>query len=290
MHEFLHNNPIIHGIYHSLVILPLLYLAYVLMEFIEHKAGNKFKNALQEDRRTGPIVGATIGMIPLCGFSELGAGLYAGRVISVGTLVALFMSTSGETVLLMASYPDKILPLVFLLLIKFAIACLCGFILDLCLRNRQSDIHIHELCEEKHCECEHSNIWLSALKHTIPVFSLVLGFNLLIGLLELLGLIEGLAFVIKSVPALGVIIAAFIGLIPGCAPLVLMLGLWNSGILSSAAFLAGLITSVGTGYVVLYKTNKSWKQTLLITLFIFIVGLFVGSAFELTGLLTNLGV
>ena len=290
MHEFLHTNPILHAVYHSIVLLPLLYLAYVLMEFIEHKTSDKFKHVLQEDRRTGPIVGATIGLLPLCGFADLGAGLYAGRVISLGTVVALFMSTSGETLLLIASYPNKILSLVFLLLTKFVISCICGFIIDLCLRTRQSAINIHELCTENHCECEHSNIWLSALKHALPVFGLVLGFNLLIGIFELLGLIEGLAVIIKSAPALGVVIAAIIGLIPGCAPLVLMLSLWNSSVLSSAAFLAGLITSVGTGYIVLYKTNKSWKQNMLITLFIFVVGILAGAVFELSGLLSLLGV
>ena len=290
MHEFLHTNPILHAVYHSIVLLPLLYFAYLLMEFIEHKTGEKFKSVLQEDRRTGPVVGAALGILPLCGFSDLGAGLYAGRVISVGTLIALFVSTSGETLLLIASQPNKILPLAFLLLIKFVVACICGFIIDLCLRNRQPNIHIHELCEEEYCECEHSNIWLSALKHTLPVFSLVLSFNILIGVLELFGLIEGLAFVVKSVPTLGVFFAALIGLIPGCAPLILMLSLWNSEVLSSAAFLTGLITSAGTGYLVLFKTNKSVKQSISITSLIFILAIIIGSFFELTGLFNMLGV
>lgn len=290
MHEFLQTNPIIHGVYHSLVILPLLYLAYVLMELIEHKASSRFKNALQEDRRTGPVIGAVIGLVPLCGFADLGAGLYAGRVISIGTLVALFMSTSGEVLLLMAGYPDKMLSLIVLLLVKFVIACLCGFTLDLCLRNKQSDIHIHELCEEKHCECEHSNIWLSAIRHTVPVFGLVLGFNLLVGLFEVFGLIEGFAYIIETVPALGIFFATLIGGIPGCAPLVLLLSLWNSDLLSPAAFLAGLITSTGTGYIVLFKTNKALKQNFMIVMFVLAIALFIGIFFEATGWLKILNI
>ena len=290
MHVHLHMNPLLHAAYHSLLILPLLYIAYVLMELIEHKAGSTFRNALQEDRRTGPIAGATVGLFPLCGFSDLGAGLYSGRVISVGTLVALFVSTSGEILFLMASYPDKILSLLFLLLVKFVIACVCGFILDLILRNKQVDMHIHDLCEENECHCEHSNIWLSAIKHTAPVFCFVLCFNLLIGVLEIFGLVEGITYVVSAAPTLGVIFAALLGLIPGCAPLVLMLGLWNSGILSSAAFLAGLITSAGTGYIVLYKTNKSFKQNWFITMFIFTIGIVFGALFELTGLFSGLGI
>ena len=289
MHEFLHN-PIVHGIYHSLLVLPLLYLAYVLMEFIEHKASNKFREALAEDRRTGPVAGSVLGILPLCGFTDLGAGLYAGRVISIGTLIALFLSSSGETLLLTASYPGKVLSIIFLLLIKLSIAGICGFIIDLVFRSKQPDIHIHDLCEKEHCHCEHANVWLSALKHTLPVFAFVLGFNLFIGVLELFGIIEVLKTLIEAVPYLGVIFCAFFGFIPGCAPLVLLLSLFGEGVISSAALLAGLFTSTGTGLVVLYKTNKAWKQNLLITLFIFSIGLAVGGFFELTGLFTKLGI
>lgn len=290
MHEVIHTNPVLHVVYHSLLILPLLYLAYVILEFIEHKTGDKFKKALQEDRRTGPIAGATFGIIPICGLTDLGAGLYAGRVISIGTLLALFLSASGETLLLSASYPGKVLSIIFLLLIKFIIAALCGFIVDLCMRSRQAEIHIHDLCEEDHCHCEHVNIWKSALKHTLPVFAFVLCFNLILGLLEMFGAIEALKLLIETVPYLGILFSAAIGLIPGCAPLVMLLSLFGEGVISTAAMLAGLLTSTGTGLIVLYKTNSQLKRNVAITLFIFIVGLAVGSVFELTGLFVRLGI
>lgn len=285
MHELLHTNPILHAVYHSIAMLPLLYIAYLIMEWLEHKAGKSFKTALQEDRRTGPIVGATFGFIPFCGITDLAAGLYSGRVISVGTLIALFLSTSGETLLLSASYPNKMLSVIFLLLIKFVIACICGFVIDLCLRSKQTDIHIHDLCEEERCDCEHTNIWLSALKHTLPVFGYVVVFSLVISLAEVFGAINVLSSFINTFPALGVIFAAIVGLIPGCASLVLLLSLYGSGVISSAALLAGLFTSVGTGFIVLCKTNKSWKQNIAIISCVFLVGLLIGSVFELSGLL-----
>lgn len=289
MHEFLHTNAILHAIYHSLLVLPLLYFAYVLLELIEHKASDSFKAALQEDRRMGPIAGAIIGLIPLCGFSDLGVGLYTGKVISLGTLVALFISTSGETLLLATSYPNKLLAFIFLLLVKLCIAGLAGFIIDLCLRH-QPDIHIQELCDNDHCECGHSSIWRSALNHTLPVFSLILSFNLFIGLLEIFGVINLLKVLIEAMPILGVLLSALIGFIPGCAPMVMLLGLWNSGVLSSAALLAGLITSTGTGMLVLYKVNKNVKQNLLITAAMFIIAIGMGFLFEITGLFTTVGV
>ena len=289
MHELLHDNSILHAIYHSFLILPLLYLAYILLEFIEHKASARFRYMLQEDRRMGPVAGAILGIVPLCGFSDLGAGLYAGKVISLGTLVALFISTSGEALLLVASYPNKILAILVLLLLKLCLASLIGFIIDLCFR-RQPDIHIHELCEEEHCDCGHSNIWLSALKHTLPVFSLVLSFNLLTGLLDMLGVIDLLKSLVELTPILGILFSALIGFIPGCAPLIMLISLWGSGILSSAALFAGLVTSTGTGLIVLYKTNKNIKQNLFITLIMFVFAVVFSMLAELTGLLTVIGV
>ncbi len=283
MHE------ILHALIHSVLILPFLFLAYLLMEWLEHKAGDRFKLALQEDRRTGPSVGALFGCIPFCGTSELGAGLYAGRVISPGTLVALFLSTSGEALLLAAGYPEKFLDMIFLILIKFVIAVICGFIVDLYLRNSLSDIQIHEICEEEHCHCAHENIFKSALKHTLPVFIMVVAFNLVIAIFEITGLLAAIGVVLQNIRILSVLLAALLGLLPGCAPLVLLIGLWSSGVLSSAALLAGLLTSASTGYIVLFKTNKNVEHNIMLTLFIFVVGILTGGFFELTGLLVQAG-
>jgi hypothetical protein len=284
MHE------ILHAIVHSIIILPFLYLAYLLMELIEHKAGDKFKANLVADRRTGPVLGAFFGMIPLCGLSDLGAGLYAGKVISLGTLVALFVSTSGEAAFIAAGHPEKMLSLFFIFLLKFAFACICGFILDLCMRNKQSDIHIHDLCKEDHCHCEHSNILVSALRHTAPMFCFIVLVNLLVALLETLGVMAAFGQGIQSFPAIGVLFSAVIGFIPGCAPIVLLISLWCEGVLSASALLAGLITSAGTGYLVLFNANKNVKQNIFIATLVLTLAIVVGGFFEITDLLAKLGV
>lgn len=284
MHE------ILHAIVHSVIILPFLYLAYFLMELLEHKAGDKFKANLAADRRTGPVLGAFFGMIPLCGLSDLGAGLYAGKVISLGTLVALFVSTSGEAAFIAAGHPEKLLSLFFLFLLKLAIAGIFGFIIDFCLRNKQPEIHIHDLCEEDHCHCEHSNIWISALRHTVPMFGFIVFVNLLVALLEILGIMAVFGQCLQSIPAIGVLFSAVIGFIPGCAPLVLLISLWGEGVLSSAALLAGLITSAGTGYLVLFSTNKNIKQNIFIVSLILILAIVVSGFLELTGIFNILSV
>ena len=187
--------------------------------------------------------------------------------------------------LLSTSYPDKILSITFLLLIKFVIACICGFIIDLCLRDKQENIHIHDLCKEEHCNCEHTNIWLSALKHTLPIFCYVVVISLMLSLAEVFGVMKVLNSFIRTFPTFGVAFASVVGLIPGCASLVMLLSLYGSGIISTAAVLAGLFTSVGTGFIVLCKTNKSWKQNIMIILCVFLVGLIVGGLLEISGLL-----
>ena len=261
MHEFLQANPVLHAIYHSVLLLPLLYIAYLIMEWLEHKTGDNFKKALQEDRRTGSVLGATIGLLPICGFSDLAASLYTGKVISIGTLVALFISTSGEVLFLLPSYSDKYLSVLFLVLIKFVIACICGFVLDLCLRNKQTELCIHDMCEEDHCHCEH-NIWKAAFKHTLPIFGFIVVFNLVLSLIDILGGLSLVRTMIEGLPVLAIFLCAFIGFIPGCAPIVLLLELYATNIISPAALLAGLFTSCGTGYVVLNKTNKPFKHNL----------------------------
>lgn len=284
MHE------ILHAIVHSIIILPFLYLAYLLMELIEHKAGAKFKEKLEAERNAGPAIGSLLGIIPLCGLSDLSAGLYAGRVISLGTLIAIFMSTSGEAVFIAAAHPEKLLSIFFLFLLKIALACGVGFIIDLCMINKKSSIHIHDLCEEDHCNCEHSNMWRAALAHAAPMFGLVLVVNLVIALLEMFGIMEAIGSTVQTLPALGVLFSAVIGFIPGCASIVLLISLWCEGILSSAALLAGLITSAGTGYLVLFNTNKNVKQNIFIVAMVLMLAISIGGFFEITDLLVKLGV
>ena len=122
------------------------------------------------------------------------------------------------------------------------------------------------------------------------MFGLVLAVNLVIALLELFGIMEAIGSTIQTLPALGVVFSAIIGLIPGCAPLVLLISLWGEGVLSSAALLAGLITSAGTGYLVLFNTNKNVKQNIFIVAMVLMLAISIGGFFETTALLVKLGV
>jgi hypothetical protein len=200
------------------------------------------------------------------------------------------VSTSGEAAFIVAAHPEKLLSLFFIFLLKFTLACICGFIIDFYTRNKQPEIHIHDLCEEDHCHCEHSNIWVSSLRHAVPIFGLILIVNFVIALLEMFGIMEVIGSTIHTLPALGVVFSAIIGFIPGCASIVRLISLWCEGVLSSAALLAGLITSAGTGYLVLFNTNKNIKQNIGIVALILMLAISIGGFFEITDLLAKLGV
>lgn len=279
-----------HGVLDSLKILPFLFLTYLLMELLEHKAGDGVRKAVAKAGKWGPLAGGALGLLPQCGFSAVAAGLYAGRVVSAGTVLAVFLSTSDEMIAVFLGNgiaPHKI----FILLgIKLLIAAVAGFACDLALRRfiREPHAHVESFCNEEHCHCERG-IWRSALHHTLHVFLFVLLFNLLLGFaLELLGEAR-LGALMRDVPVLGECVAALIGLIPNCAASVAVATLYAKGVISAGAMLAGLLTGAGAGLLVLFRTNRPQKQNLLFVAALFLLGVLCGTLFHHTGLAAVLG-
>ncbi len=286
MHEFLHILG--HGTLDSLKILPFLFLTYVLMELIEHKAGDRVQTAVKKAGRAGPAIGGVLGLVPQCGFSTMAAGLYAGRVVTPGTLLAVFLATSDEMLPVFIGEgvgPAKILTV---LTIKLVLALVVGFSTDLLLHKQIKETHIEELCEEEHCHCE-KGVWRSSIHHTLFVFLFIWIINVaLTALFELVGE-EAIASAVGSVPLLGSALAALVGLIPNCAVSVAIATLWVNGVISGGAMLAGLLTGAGAGILVLFRTNRHLKENLLLTAALLGCGILFGVLFDLTGLAAALG-
>lgn len=268
-------------------LLPFLFLTYLFMEFLEHKAGERLKAAVGRAGRVGPLAGAALGLIPQCGFSAVAAGLYSARVITLGTLLAVFLATSDEMlpVLLGSAVPAR---RVFLLLgIKFAVAVLAGFAADLLFRHQEPP-HVTDLCEEEHCHCE-KGIFRSALHHTLHIILFVFVINLVLGaVLSAVGE-ERIAAVVGGLPVLREFLGALIGLIPNCAASVALASLYAAGVVPAGVLLAGLLPGAGAGILVLARTNHPKRQTVLILLALLLVGTGVGVLFDLTPLGTVLG-
>ncbi len=289
MHFFEHvPHILLHGLLDSLKILPFLFLTYLLMEVLEHKAGERVKSAISRAGRGGPAIGGALGLVPQCGFSTALAGLYAGRIVTPGTLLAVFLATSDEMLPVFLGEGVAPVKILTVLGLKLVIALAVGFLTDLLLRKRIEPPHIEAMCEEENCHCE-KGIWRSTLHHTLHIFLFVLIVNILLtGVFELVGE-EQIGRVVNSVPVLGTVLAALLGLIPNCAVSVAIATLWVHGVISGGALLAGLLTGAGAGILVLFRTNKHLKENLLLLAALLGSGILFGCLLDLTGLAVLLG-
>ena len=207
----------------SLKMLPFLFLSYLIIEFIEHKSSKKIEKALKNSGKCGPIIGGILGIFPQCGFSVTAATLYASRVITLGTLVAVFLTTSDEAIPVLLSHPESMPILLKVIGLKLIIGVVIGFIIDLIFRKKHTPIeekektqeHIHSMCAN--CDCNHSGILKSSIKHTLNVFIFILIFAFILNtLIHYIGE-EMLSKLLMSGSVFQPLVAGLIGLIPNCA-------------------------------------------------------------------------
>ena len=270
-----------HSVADTLYIIPFLFVTYLAMEWLEHKTGGRAQAAIQRAGAAGPVVGAVVGAVPQCGFSAAAATLWAGRVITLGTLFAVFLSTSDEMlpIFLAEQVPfDVILKIIGA---KIVIGMVMGFIVDAALRiARRIDapLHIHELCEHDHCHCHdgEGGILKSAVKHTLQVTVFIFVITIVLNaVLEVVGE-DVLAEFLAANPALSVVGSALVGLVPNCAASVVIAQLYVEGVLGSGAMLAGLLVSAGVGLLVLVRTNRRPRENVAIIVGLYATGVVWG--------------
>lgn len=275
------TDVLIETIIDSAKLLPFLFLTYVLMEYMEHHTGNKMVTLLKKSGRFGPVIGALAGVIPQCGFSAAASGLYAGRVISLGSLMAIYLSTSDEMLPLLISSQASPEVIGSILGIKVLTGMIAGFVIDgVChLKNKEKDeeYHIHEMCEHEHCHCE-DGVLKSALRHTLKVFLFVfITTFLLTYFMDAIG-VAGIQYVTIGESYGVIVLASLAGLIPNCATSVALTELYMGGMLSSAALIAGLLVGAGVGILVLLRVNKNLKDNIKIIALLWLIGLGVLAA------------
>ena len=270
-----------HSLTDTLVALPFLFLAYLLMEAAEHYSSDKMEQALGRIGKAGPLVGAALGCIPQCGFSASASNLYAAGLISRGTLLAVFLATSDEAIPLLlgtSSGRGQILPL---LIAKVLIGVVAGFAIDFCMKKWGKPRELHDLCEECGCEEEGSGILKPALWHTTHILLYIFLLNLGLGLaIHLLGE-ELLSAILLKDSILQPFVAALVGLIPNCAVSVLLTQLYLAGTVSFGSLLAGLCAGAGLGVAVLVKMNRSRRENGQIILTLYLIAALCGLAVQL---------
>ena len=274
----------------SVKMLPFLYLAYLLIEWLERHHGARIEQALAGGGRWGFVPGAVLGCVPQCGFSAVASNLYASRVITPGTLLAVFIATSDEAVPLLAAEPAQWPSLVVLLLCKAVFAMVGGALLDVPLRHVLPKSlyggyagHADEVdCHEEHEE--HCSIWLAALRHTLEIFAFILIFSLLIGLVFAWIGEEAITATLAGMGVLQPMLTALVGLVPNCAASVLLAQLYMEGAISFGSLFAGLTAGAGVGLAVLWRVNPSWKQNLFMTGLLWAVGAVAGMLLQIVAL------
>lgn len=279
MEEFLNitGHVLEHSVADTLYIIPFLFVTYLAMEWLEHKTSGRTEAAVQRAGAAGPAVGAIVGVVPQCGFSAAAATLWAGRVITLGTLFAVFLSTSDEMLPIFIAEQVPVSVILKILAAKIVIGMVMGFLVDAGMRiahRIDSPLHIHELCERDHCHCHEGEggILKSAVKHTLQVTLFVFIITIVLnGVLEVVGE-DVLGEFLGANPALSVFGAALVGLVPNCAASIVIAQLYVSGVLGSGAMLAGLLVSAGVGLLVLVRTNRHWKQNVAIVVGLYATG------------------
>ena len=355
-----------HALEDTLVLVPFLFVTYIALEALEHAAGARANAVVRRAGAAGPVVGALLGVVPQCGFSAMAATLYAGRVVTLGTLVAVFLSTSDEMLpMLVAERVDA--GLLFRVLgLKVLVALVTGVLADLAIRalrrnarvhaflrrtvfsvrrdGMEADVvdqmaeggetaeHICRLCEQDHCGCghdhahahgdehghEHGNdrghehadehvagcdyghghdhshaggrfgivgsIVMSAVSHTVQVslFIFLVTFALVL-VLETVGE-DALAAFLSGNQLLAVFASALVGLVPNCSASVVITQLYLEGVLGFAPLMAGLLTSAGVGYLVLFRTNRHPRENAVIVVGLFLVACVWGLVFAALGM------
>ena len=269
------DSVVLDALIDTLKIIPFLFLTYLLMEFIEHKASGRTVALLEKSGKAGPAIGGVLGVLPQCAFSAVAANLYTGRVISLGTLIAVFLSTSDEMLPIMISSGASWQSILVILGYKLTVGILMGFVIDVVmhlLRRDKEKIDIDEICDNDNCHCERGLLF-SALHHTLTISAFIFIVTLAINALVFFVGEETLGSIVSRIPVLSHLIAAIIGLIPGCATSVALTTLGLEGIISGGTMLAGLFSGAGVGVLILARLNRRPKENLII------LGLLVGIGF-----------
>lgn len=282
---------ILNAIYDALIdgikLLPFLFATYLLMEYLEHKTSEKANSVIKSSGAFGPLLGSLLGVVPQCGFSTAASNLYAGRVITLGTLISIYLSTSDEMLPILISEKADILMILRILAVKVVIGVIAGFLIDLLIRKKhaandeEEGLRIEHICDHEHCNCNETNVFASAIKHTLQVFIFIIIISIILNILMASIGEETISEFLSDKNILSIFLSGLIGLIPNCAASVIITKLYIKGLLSFGAMIAGLLAGAGVGLLVLFRVNDDYKDNLRIVSLLYIVGVASGIVFSL---------
>lgn len=259
----------------SIKLFPFLFITFLILEIIEHKFNKKQQNLIKQSQKLGPIIGSILGAFPQCGFSSAASNLYAAKIISLGTLISIYLSTSDEMLPLLISEQIDPKIIITIISIKIIIGIIFGLLIDFIRKNKKENINIKQICKEEHCHCQ-DNILKSSLTHSLHILIYIFIINLILNFtIETIGL-NKLSNLLNNNSIISPLIASLIGLIPNCASSVLLTKLYIANIISLGTLVAGLLTGSGVGLLILFKVNNNKKENIKITFLLYLIGILCG--------------
>lgn len=268
------------GLIDTLKLIPYLLITFIILELIEHKITKKTQATISKYKQTGPIIGGLLGGFPQCGFSAMASNLYTNKVITRGTIIAMFLSTSDEMLPIMLGEDVEIALIAKIIFIKVLIGIIVGLIVDKIFKSKIDSNSIKEMCDEEHCHCK-KGIFISSIIHTLKTTLFVLIANLIINVLIYFIGVENLSNVLNNNNILVYFISSIIGLIPNCASSIVITEAYISGIIPLGVTIAGLLTGSGIGILLLFKNNKDLKDNIMILSITYFTGVIVGFIIDL---------
>lgn len=263
----------------TLKLVPFLFIAFLLIELFEHKFSKKSIKVVESSGKYGPILGSILGIIPQCGFSVMATNLYVTRLITLGTLISIYLSTSDEMLPILISEKTEFSLIIKILLIKLFIGMLAGFIIDKIFKVKKEKKN-YDICEEEHCHCKESII-ISSLKHTLNIVIFILLINFILNIcFNYLGQ-DYLSKILLKDSFFGPFISSLIGLIPNCGASVMLTELYINNAINFGSLISGLLTGSGIAIMILFKTNKHFLENLKIVGILYIIGVLSGIIIEL---------
>lgn len=274
----------------GLKLLPFLFVAFLFIELLEHKFSKKTGKIIEKSGKFGPLLGGILGIIPQCGFSVVATNLYVTRIVSLGTLISIYLSTSDEMLPILISRGASFSVIGKILGIKVIIAIISGFVIDFLFRSdiNKEDISKdqYHICEDVHCHCEDSII-KSSIKHTLNIFLFILGASFIINfIMEYVGH-DILSNIFKGSGVFSLMLSSLIGLIPNCGASVIITELFLEEIIPLSCVISGLLTGSGVALLVLFRANKNIYENLKILVLVYGIGVFGGLFVEVVSMVAR---
>lgn len=279
----------------SLNLIPFLFIIFLFIEVIEHYMTKKKHLFVFWMKKIGPLFGSLFASFPQCGFSVVASTLYVRRIISRGTILAVYLATSDEAIPVLIAEPSSAYLILPIVLVKIIIAVVVGYLVDILVNYEANEpapltkekVHVHD--EHCHCDCTHhypaklreavktKSFWIHPIKHTLGIFIFIFLVSVVLSyLMEVVGTEENLAKYCLINSPLQPLLVSLLGLIPNCAVSVAITLLFIKHTISFGSLIAGLSTSGGLGLLILFTKNNDKKDTAIILGILIAVSTVVG--------------